>query len=191
MKKIILLLCLFILLSCQTNKSVPQYPYTINYSAVDMSAYKGIKSTLHHFRKIKTEEIFNTIDNKSSGIFLIATSMCNCCQAVSRYINEVAMELDVYVYYLDVYDEQEDLSENKELQNKIKEYLNPILGKDENGEKAILTPQLFTVINGKITSSQICFDNVDFAGEESTDKQIQNLKNVYRKMLEPFVNTNQ
>ena len=129
------------------------------------------------------DELFRCIDNKSSGVFYLGRTNCGCCQRVCRYLNEVAQELGVTVYYIDVYNEDESLMD-KEVQDRMYEYLDPIL-KEEEGEKNILTPQVFSVINGKFAGSQICFDNY-VLDPTPTQKQIEDFKNAYRDILRPF-----
>ena len=138
MKKLFLLLVLLLLLSAcgKKEEKLPKVNYTYNIVSdrVDMSAYEGVSSTDHHFRIVKVQEFFNTVDNKSSGIFYLGRTNCGCCQKVCRYLNEVAKELNQTVYYIDVYNENEPLTE-KEVQDQLFEYLFEILGKDENGNK--------------------------------------------------------
>ena len=185
MKKILIVLILALsLVSCSKKEEealVPEYPYEIVSDRVDMSAYTGVTSTDHNFRLIKVTELFNTIDNKSSGVFYLGRTSCNCCQSVCKYLNEVAKELGVTVYYIDVYNPDEPLTE-KEMQEKLYEYMYEILGHDDEGNKTLLTPQVFSVVNGEFYGSQICFDNYKL----DTDAQIEEFKDAYRALMKPF-----
>lgn len=181
-KKIIcIILCLFVLCSCAKTET-PEYTYEIKSTAVDMSAYTGVTSTNHNFREITLNELLNVIDNKSSGVFFIGFSLCNCCQRVTRYLNEVAQELNVTVYYIDAYNEETPLTEKKN-QEILYEYLGDIISLDENGQKILLTPHVFSIINGKPIGSQICFDNFDI---DASEDQLNKFKDAYRKILKPF-----
>ncbi len=188
MKKLIFFLMICLLLaSCgkkEEEKIVPEYPYEIKSEKVDMSAYDGVSSTDHNFRIIRLSELFNTIDMKSSGVFYLGRTNCGCCQDVCRYLNEVAREMGVTVYYIDVYDEKEPLTE-KEAQDKLFDYLYEILGSDEEGEKLLLTPHVFSVVNGEFYGSQICFDGYDI-DDHSSRKEIEEFKDSYRRIMEPF-----
>ncbi len=184
MKKLLLcFLLLLVLCGCKGKQEIPtpEYPYQIVSDKVDMSGYEGVSSTDHKFRLIKVQELFNTIDLRSSGVFYLGRHNCNCCQKVSRYLNEVAKELDVTVYYIDVYNPDEPLTE-KELQDKLYEYLYEILGTDENGSKTLLTPQVFSIVNGEFYGSQICFDNYSLDNEA----KIEQFKDSYRSLMKPF-----
>ena len=188
MKKFFIILCVvFLLSSCgkkEENKPEIKYTYEIISKSVDMSGYEGVNSVKHNFRLIRPTELFNVIDNKSSAVFYIGRTNCGCCQRVCRYLNEVALELGVTVYYIDAYNEEEPLTD-PDLQNKVKEYLDPILG-EEDGEKTLLTPQVFSVINGELALSQICFDNY-VLDPTPTEDQIEKFKDSYRAILSPFV----
>ena len=188
MKRIVFFLSVLLVL-CGCNKKeeipVPEYPYEITSSRVDMSEYEGVTSTDHNFRLIRVEELFNTIDEKSSGVFYLGRTNCGCCQRVCRYLNEVAKELNVTVYYIDVYNEEEDLADDKQLQDKLFGYLYEILGTDGEGNRTLLTPQVFSVVNGEFYGSQICFDDHEL-DTEPTQTQIEKFKDSYRKIMKPF-----
>lgn len=185
-KIIALLFCFLFLVSCSKEKESvrPEYTYEIISENIDMSAYEGVSSTDHCFRIITVSELFNTIDNKSSGVFFLGRANCGCCQRVCRYINETAKEMGVTVYYIDVYNKNEPLNE-KELQDKLFDYLYKILGKDENGNKTLLTPHFFSVVNGEFYKDLICFDGLKL-DPEPTAEQVEKLENVYREIMKPF-----
>ena len=188
MKKFIgVLLVLLCLCGCNSKPEEVQYTYDIKSSSVDMSAYEGVSSTNHNFRLITPTEFFNAYDAKSSGIFYLGRDNCACCQKVCRYLSETAKEMNVTVYYIDVYNKEEPLTD-PDLQDKLYEYMYPILGSD-NGEKALLTPEVFSLINGKYGGSQICYDNYEL-DYNPTNEQIEKFKDSYRKIFKPFVEDN-
>ena len=189
MKKILIVLCFLVCFSSCTKKEeeIPEvhYSYEVTSEKVDMSAYEGVSSTNHNFRLIRVSEFFKVIDNKSSGIFYLGRDNCECCQKVCKYLNEVAMELGVTVYYIDVYDPIEPLTDRETI-DKLHDYLYPILGTDDEGNKVLLTPQVFSVIDGEYYASQICFDNYKL-DDVPTDSQIEKFKDSYRYIMRPFV----
>lgn len=184
MKRILSVLLILLMICGCSNKSDINYSYDINSSSVDMSAYPGVISTQHNFKLIKAIELYNVLDNKSSGLFYLGTSSCNCCQKVTKYVNEVARELGVTIYYIDVYNPEDDLSQPDNLELLMK-YLDPILGKNESGEKVVYTPHLISIINGEFKTSQICYDDLGIS-DLTDEKNVEKLKDVYRKIMEPF-----
>ena len=188
MKKILLILLLLICLSAcekkQDESIVPEYPYEIVSEHVDMSSYEGISSTGHNFRVISPQELINVIDNKSSGVFYFGTRSCGCCQRVVRYLNDVALELDVTVYYIDAYSEKYPILDT-EYAEKLRAYMDEILGTDEEGKKTFLTPQVFSVVNGKYYGSQICMDGYTL-DVVPTEQQLEKFKDSYRNIMKPF-----
>jgi hypothetical protein len=183
MKKILILL-LLILCACSEKLPQPDYPYQIESYKVDMSNYRGVSSTEHNFRLIRVSELFKCIDNRSSGIFYLGRENCHCCQQVLRYLNEAAQELGVTVYYINAYDEVEPLTE-EETYDKLYDYLYEILGENDEGEKVLLTPHVFSIVNGEFYASQICYDGMEF-DEEPTKGQIRKLENIYKRIMKPF-----
>ena len=186
MRKILILLSILLLVSCSNNSdsNKVEYPYQIVSEDVDMSSYEGVSSTNHNFRSIVVDELFNTIDNKSSGIFYLGRSNCGCCQRVTRYMSQAASQAGVTIYYIDVYNEKQPLTE-KPIQDKLLKYMYEIANTDENNEKVLLTPHVFSVVNGQFYGSQICYDNLELDPNPS-DKQVKELIDTYLKIFEPF-----
>ena len=152
---------------------------------VDMSGYAGIKAVNHHFLGTTVSELKRTIDEKGSGIFYVGYVGCSWCQDCLRYLEEVAEELDVKIYYIDAYSEAYPVVYDKETFALLKEILDPLLKTDEDGEKVVFTPHVFTVINGQFDGSQISVPE-DWEFGNPTQSQIDGLKAIYRKILEPF-----
>ncbi|MBO4918560.1 MAG: hypothetical protein J5365_00230 [Erysipelotrichaceae bacterium] len=190
MKKILLILMMFLMLcSCRNEEEreteIPEYTFEMQSEPIDMSGYDGVTSTRHKFRIIRLSEVFRTIDEKSSGVFFIGRTNCGCCQEVVMILNEAAMECDVNIYYIDPYDEDYNLVSDMEMREKTMNYLYEILDENEEGEKDLMTPHLFTVINGHFGDSQICFDNMRVDNADA-EKKTKALKKRYLEILEPF-----
>lgn len=183
MKKLLIAM-LAALWLCSCSSSVkPQYPYDIVAKDVDMSGYGGVSSTKHNFKLVTVTQLFNVIDERSSGIFYLGRTNCGCCQQVTRYVQKAAEESGVTVYYIDVYNEEDSLMVPETL-DKLKVYMEPILNEEE-GEKVVLTPQLFAVIDGQFAGSQICYDGIRFDAVP-TEAQIDRLVSVYKDIMKPF-----
>ena len=89
------------------------------------------------------------------------------------------------VYYIDAFDPQNDLS-LRENNDRLVSYIEPIMGMDDDGNKVVLTPHLITVINGELTGSQICFDDLGI-NDIGLERNVRKLEDVFRTILEPFV----
>ena len=68
--------------------------------------------------------------------------------------------------------------------------MHDICAEDDEGNKALFTPHLFQVINGKMGDNQICYDNLEL-DSSPTLAQIEKLEKVYERILKPFVKDSQ
>lgn len=182
MKKVLtVLLLLLVITGC--NKTEVNYTYDIVSYPVDMSGYEGVNSTQHQFKRITVDQLFNVMDNKSSAVFYLGRTNCQCCQICIKYLNNVAKDLGVTVYYIDVYDKDMPLTDEA-LCDKLKTYIYEILDV-EDGEKVLQTPTVFSVINGEFGGSIICTRNITFS-KPATQAQEKQLIKEYEKILKPF-----
>lgn len=187
MKKILLVLLLLICCGCSKSQEI-NYTYDIVSKDVDMSGYEGVSSTQHMFKGITVDQLFNCIDNKSSGIFYLGRTNCGCCQTCCKYLNDAAARLNVNVYYIDVYDKDMPL-DTTEICDKLKSYIYDILD-TVDGKKELQTPTVFTVINGEFADHMICMNNQEWS-TPPTEKEINKLTDRYIEMLKPFASENQ
>ena len=190
MRKIfILFLMLFMCCSCtKDNTSEVNYTYEIVSKSADMSAYDGVSSTQHMFRYITVDQLYNTIDNDSSAAFYLGRTNCECCQTCVKYLNEVATELNVTIYYIDVYNSEMPLETEEEI-TRLTNYLYPIL-EEVDGVKELQTPTVFSVVNGELKDSLICLKDWKW-DNPPTESQVNRLKKKYKEILSPFVDKNQ
>lgn len=158
MKKIILVLFI-LLVACSKGTTINYTEITSN--TVDMSTYQDMKSLDHQFREITTPELIKVFDEKGSGAFYLGSASCSFCQETVRYMNEAAKNLDIVVYYVDVYSETEPFMD---YYDNIYQKLYPVL-EERDGEKVILTPHYFTLINGEFASS--CVGGLQDSPEET------------------------
>ena len=177
MKKLLILLCFFLLIGCAPK---PDLSYEVESYPVDMSVYDGVTSVGHAFVGVAPTEVFRAIQEKGSAIFYLGYGDCAFCQKYVKHLNKVAMDLGVTVCYIDAKSKTYPLT--NELMDDLIVALYDVLRRDENGEKALYTPHIFTIINGKIASSQISMTETD-----DPVKDGEKLEKIYRKMLEPFV----
>ncbi len=180
MKKVLFLFCLLLTLTSCTKSETFDKEYQLETYDCDMSAYKGMTSTNHHFKGTTVSELKRCLEEKGSGIFILSRTACSHCQVIIQHVNAVAEKLDLSVYYIDA-----------------ESSIYPIIGTDDydvlynllydvlaesDGEKELMTPHLFTIINGKFVSSLVGYpyDN-DFS-----DSAMSKLEKTYEKMMKAF-----
>lgn len=191
MKKIIVTI-IFLLLLCSCSKA-PKVNYTYDVVAedVDMSVYDDLTSTDHCFKRVKTSELYNCYVKDSSGIFYLGYGTCPFCNKVIKYLNEVGLEMGVTIYYIDALNKEDLIIGDNTNIRRLTKFLEPILEKDENDKKVLMTPHVFTIINGEFYGSYVSLPyklngDLDF-DDPPTEKQINKVKKIYRNLFEPFV----
>ena len=177
------LLVLLMLVGCSSDYPKPDLStsFTLETYKADMSGYQNLKSTGHMFLGTTVSELKRTVDEKGYGVFVLSRTGCNHCQLAMQYLNEVADELGVYIYYIDAESETYPIL-GTDNYDTLYEILYDVLA-EEDGEKQIQTPHVFTIVDGEITSSQI---GTTWTGSNYTDSDVKKLEDTYRKMLTPF-----
>ncbi len=162
MKKILAILLAVLMITvmgCETQEEINYID--VNAKNVDMSAYDGMSSTDHHFLAVTPTEVLRLIREGGSGIFLISYSACPNCQNSVKYVEEAAANLGVTVYYMDCYDQSDPLLDNLD---EFISVLSPILD-ERDGEKVVLTPEVFQLINGEFGDYLIgAYETADYEG---------------------------
>lgn len=185
MKKLLsLLLVLLCLTGCSKEYPSPDLSndFQLETYMVDMSGYDNLKSSGHMFKGTTVSELKRTVDEKGYGVFVLSRTSCSHCQLAMQYLNAVAEELNVYVYYIDAESDTYPIidTENYDILFNI---LEPVLDKDDNGDKVIQTPDVFTIVDGEISANQI---GTTWTGSSYSDQDVEKLEEVYRAMLKPF-----
>lgn len=190
MKKIIsLLLILLCLVGCSTEYPTPDLSsnFELETYLVDMSGYENLKSTNHMFKGTTVSELKRTVDEKGYGVFVLSRTSCSHCQSAMQYLNAVAEELGVYIYYIDAESETYPIVGTDNYQT-LYDILEPVLEKGDDGQKSIQTPDVFTIVDGEITSNYI---GTTWTGSNYDEDDVNDLKEVYTKMLKPFSSVSQ
>ena len=189
MKKVLSFLFIFLILTACSGSKKPDFDsdFTIETYKADVSGYENLKSSGHMFLGTTVSELKKTVDEKGYGAFVLSRVSCNHCQASMQYLNEVCEELGVYVYYINAESDTYPIlgTDNYDI---LYDILYDVLDEDENGERELQTPHFFTIIDGEIVGSKI---GTTWTGNSYTEKDVENLEEVYRKMLTPFINESQ
>lgn len=178
----LILITLLILTSCSKIKPDFDSGFSLNTYKADMSKYNGLSYSDHMFIGTTVKELERCIKEKGYGAFVLSRNNCEGCQLLMKYLNEAAKEAEVYVYYIDCNSNEypivntDDYDLLDELTKSIQEEL--------DGEICLQTPHLFTVINGKFVDSYV--GGIFKDSDNPTDKELDNMTNLYKKALKPF-----
>lgn len=181
MKKIIIILITFLILTSCSNRPDTSIPFELWTYDCDMSGYEGLNKNNHMFLGTTVKEFERTINEKGYGAFVLSRTGCNHCQMIMRYLNDVCEELDINIYYIDAMSDEYPIL-NTDNYQVLYDLLYTTLNTGSNG-KEIQTPEVFTVVNGIITSYKV---GTTWKGSDYNENDINELKALYRKMLTPF-----
>jgi len=182
-KLLITLSVLLVLFGCSKKDDGKRYEQmNLDTYQCDMSLYENMSSTNHQFKGVSVAELKKVFDEKGNALFVFSYTDCPHCQQIIQYINEVAKDLNVTVYYLDAYSKQFPIVNTDNYQI-LFDLCEPILEKDSETHKKVLqTPMLFSVINGEHYDHMIGFDLSD----PPTETEINELKERIKEMILPF-----
>ncbi|MBR2802267.1 MAG: hypothetical protein IKE21_06715 [Erysipelotrichaceae bacterium] len=189
MKKLLLLLLAAFLFGCSSGKyDVPDMDFSVEIATrdVDMSGYRGVNSTKHCFREVDLYDVYDFIKEGGSGVFYLGYTDCANCQQGVRYLNEVGMELGVTVYYINIDRADYNIRGDREAYDRVLAELEPILGKEDDGEVIILTPDVFQLINGEFGKNHIGLTG-SWEGTSPSEASVNQLKETYRELLTPYI----
>lgn len=147
-----------------------------------LSNYQSLKDKNHIYKVCQPKEIIELLNSKERAVIIFSFPECPWCQAAIPYLNEIAKEQNYdKIYYLNILKIREENSE---------EYLtifNKIRYDIGNPEK-INAPTVIVIDNGKVLGYHI--DTVESHVKNDNDvlmpmndEQIEELKNIYRELL--------
>ena len=192
MKKIlVLLLSISMLTSCSNKNSIedmvinPNLTYLDDVKAidVDMSSYKGFDDKEHVYKKINFNESLRFIEEKASAVVFYGYSSCSYCVQVAPVLNEIAKEVGLTVYYVDVH--AETIADNH--LEEFMGYYGELIEKDQNGEPAFYVPQVSVIVNGEIKSTHIGVVDSFSGSGDITEKQKEELVNIFSENLKEML----
>lgn len=179
MKKVLLILLLF-LTACgnKVEKKMPTQTLKVderlNTFEVDMSGYKNMRAFEHQFLGVSPSDILEIKEEKITGLFFIGYTGCHVCQEATQYINDVAKENDIKVYYVDAYSKKYPLSEKYE---EVYNYLKPVIEGD-----GLSTPLVFALKDGEFKGYHLgLLKKWDY--QNVKEAQVKELKDNYQKLI--------
>jgi len=190
MKKILLsILLLTSLVACGSNTSLEdiEYPsisysssYEISNEVANMAEYPDMTAIDHPFLKLTAVEVKELIDNDGSAIVYFGYPHCPYCQQAVPVLSEVATNMDLNIYYVDVYQDDEKISATDQmtaLTDLIENEFSPLLSKDESGYPTFYTPDVFVIKDGNIIANHEGL--VDGDGSELSNSEKVELAQTY------------
>ncbi len=191
MKKIVLaFVALMTLVSCGKSQSADTEEIEtvtitnsveLNTTDTDMSGYKWLYDSEPAFVEMTLEESVRIFKEGGSGIVYYGYAGCPWCERAVPILNDVAKELGVTVYYINVHAQT-----TMEAYNELLTYITPILETDSNGEPEFKVPEVIAVKNGEITDHHLALvDGFKIESDESqmSDTQNEELKNIYINLI--------
>lgn len=175
--------CLLALSACSQKDNTPvHYLDDLKMVDVDMSGYQGFNVAEHQFKRVTLKEANRIYKEGGSGILYYGYTSCTWCTQAVPVMNEVAKELGLTIYYVDM---GTDDGNTEESYNEFIDLVKDFLKTDDDGEPALFVPQVFVVKNGKIVGDHLStVDSYSPSQGNMTDSQKKELKGIYKKIFE-------
>ncbi len=175
MKKLIcILLIAFILVGCHKSIELDEISGTMS----DMTGYQGLESD--RFYDITLDDLNLLIEEGKTFMVYCGYDVCQWCNCLVPVLNEVAIEKDFKLYYMDYFaiDNYQNVDGMSTLQDHCKEFLK----EDEDGEIVFYFPSVVFVQNGKVIDLHIgTVSGHDASLAPLTEKQEARLKYILEK----------
>ena len=178
---LVFVLCLGMITGCANDSTPVHYLDDLIAVNVDMSVYPGFNDPDHNFKRVTLKEANRIYKEGGSGILYYGYSHCSWCPQAVPVMNEVAKDLDMTIYYIDV---ESDDGNTEESYNELISLTQDFLKKDENGKPSMYVPQVFVVKNGEIVADHLStVDSYKPSQGNMTEKQNRELYKIYEKMF--------
>lgn len=177
MKKLLIVLLAFLLIGC--SKQI-EYDYPTGEVA-DMTGYNGLVS--QQFYKCTVDELFELVEAKKTIVVYFGYDSCVWCNCLVPVLNEVSIEKEVPVYYINHHDTAN--YENIEGMEKVNELLKDFLSTDEDGKLAFYFPTVVYIQLGEVIDVHVGTVSGHDATESGlSEKQAARLKYVLEKQFD-------
>ena len=172
MKKVIVLLVVLLTL-CGCEKKI-KYDYPDSEIA-DMSGYQQLDSDTSQFYKLTISGFLSLIEEEKTFIVYFGYEECPWCNDLLPILNEVSIEKQLPIYYIDFMSE-ENKNDIDGLE-KIKDLCSDFLEEDDQGQLKLYFPTVFYVREGKVIEiHQGTVSGHDASKSALTEKQKARLK---------------
>jgi glutaredoxin len=172
---VVLVIGIIVVINIKPKEKTDAVKFSEEYTSVD-------ENNVFVYRSI--DEIINILE-KGTGIVYLGFPECKWCQAYTKYLNEVALDMGVdKIYYYNI---REDRNNNTEEYKKIVSILEDYLQNDEEGNKRIYVPSVISLKKGEIVGfdDETAWDTKGFDDPSDywTDEEVKNLKEKLENMI--------
>lgn len=175
MKKIILMLCILFLVSCNTP--------TITFTQADMSGYSELTND-HFFQPSSMKALFQAVEEEKNGIYYIGYVDCPWCQAAAPILDEAAKEANMPISYIELFDQNKTITITEEEKNRFLNWATNHLERDQSGNITLYVPYVFILKEGEIVDYHIgTFDEHNANERDMSEEEKKELKNIYIDMM--------
>ena len=149
----VLLMAIIVLSGCSSSGTSANGTDLSEYPASDMSGYAGLKGYDKElvFVDVTMDDVDAMMKNKDTFVLYAGFSNCPWCNALISHLNDVALESNVKIAYLDT---RRDPSwkNNMEIDGYdiFKEYFGEYLDIDEDGEPHLYVPDTYFIKKGEV-----------------------------------------
>jgi predicted bacteriocin transport accessory protein len=171
---------------------------TLTSKTLDMSGYKYLSDKSPAFIQITMKESLRLIDEKGSGIVLYSYATCPWCNRAVPVLNEVAKEMGIHIYYVDVYEAELMSSDGKSFSTEGKAVIQSMLShydtilrheaNETTGkvEPTLYTPEVVAIKQGMITShhtSLVDDFTMNSEADQLSEAQTAELAGIYEELI--------
>ena len=136
------------------------------------------------FEKTTMEDVVSYFENKESHIVFLGFRDCPWCQDLMPILNDIAIQKNVKIKYVNVRPEntkESDLrNENNPTYVKLQELLGDVSG---DGTNKIYVPYVGVIRDGKVVDFMLSFD-YDAHNVQITEEQIEEYKKLLNELLD-------
>ena len=187
--RILPLLFIPLILFCLSLGCTSSKPKEITYTIPDMSDYRNMEDTEHHFREISFESLIEIFRQKKTAIVWLSRINCMYCQNAVWIMNKAAEDAGISPYYVDAQkpiSETGGKEENDRLYDELCGYIYDALLPDETGKRDLYIPLLLNIQNGKLIRYHTALTDSFSLSKSDTlsEEEVQELYDIYRTVID-------
>lgn len=192
MKKICMLLCVFLVLfgCAKKDKTTTSTHYcndsegTCGIDETSVLDYDGFNDQEHIFLESSMDEVIELFEKKQSGIVYFGYPKCPWCIEAVPIMNDCAKLYNEKIYYVRTKDDNGKYLYTDQQKEKLFKYIKEYLNFDENGKKHLFVPYVLVIKDGDVACSHLgTVKTHDSENRKMTEKEKNELLSIYKKMF--------